>query len=728
MKVSRRAFLASTAITAGGAFAISFRMHDPWPLAKLFAATTDPFDLWIQIQSDGKTILTVEKCEMGQGVFTGLPMILAEEAELDWNTVTVQQSLESSGTGGSGSTSGSYLPLRRAGAVVREAMIGAAAHEWSVPKEGCVAQQSRVTHRASGRSLAYCDLVSTARRLPLPDIEHVPLKNPSDFKLIGHLTPALDIPGKVQGTACFGFDVRLPGMVFAIIARCPVFGGKAVSYDSSKALAVPGVLQVFEIEPRGFRIYSAGGVVVVAQSTWAALEGRRALTIKWDYGPHRNESSDALSEDLRRALTSEGKIIRDDGKVDRAFELGAERLEAIYEFPFLAHAAMEPMNATILLRKDKCEVWCPSQSPDWVRSAIAKELAMKESQVLVHTTFMGGGFGRRYIADYPTEAAQIARHVNGPVQLVWSREDDMTHDFYRPASYHRLRGAVDHSGNIVAWSHHIASTSIRAQWDPPETVKPESAEIGGAVHIPYSPPAIRVSYTPVESAVPRGWWRSVEHSFNGFAVECFIDELAVAAKQDPYLFRKANFLEAARQSTKSDGPTDDGHTDCNRLIAVLDLAAQRAGWGSPMRKNQGRGIACGTAYGYVAQVAEVTLRDGRIKVDRVVAAVDCGQVVNPNGVRQQIEGGIIFGLSAVLKGQITISQGQVEQTNFSGYELIRMPESPAIEVHLIENHFEPSGIGEAGVPLIGPAIANAVFAATGKRLRKLPLRPDKLAT
>ena len=718
MKVSRRAFLASSAAVGGG-LVIGFRMHGSLHVAQK-ATKNNPFDAWIQIQPDGKTILILEKCEMGQGVFTALPMILADEAELDWKAVTVRQSLESTGTGGSGSVSGGYLPLRRAGAVVREAMIGAAAHKWSVPKESCVAQQSRVLHAASGRSFAYGELVATARRLPLPDGERVLLKNPSDFKLIGHATPALDIPEKVLGATCFGLDVRLPGMVFAVVARCPVFGGTVTTYDASKAHAVPGVLKVFEIEPRGFRIYSTGGVVVVARSSWAAMQGRKALAITWNYGPHGNESSDALSGKLRQALTAEGKIIRNDGEVDRAFVTSSKRVEATYEFPFLAHATMEPMNTAIHLQSDTCEVWCPSQSPDWARSAIAKELGFKEHQVIVHATFMGGGFGRRYIGDYPTEAAQIARHVDGPVQLVWSREDDMTHDFYRPASRHKLEGALDRNGKITAWSHHIASTSIRAQWDPPETAKPESAEIGGAVNHPYPFAAIRVSYTAVDSAVPRGWWRSVEHSFNEFAVECFLDELAVAAKQDRYLFRKTLLSKGLSPSAKSGkGP------DFNRLIAVLDLAAEKSGWGTPMQKHQGRGIACGAAYGYLAQVAEVTVRDGNIQVDRLVTAVDCGQIINPDGVRQQIEGGIIFALSAVLKGQITIANGQVQQKNFDGYDLIRMPESPRIEVHLVDNHFDPSGIGEAGIPCVGPAVANALFDAAGKRLRKLPLRLDE---
>jgi isoquinoline 1-oxidoreductase beta subunit len=429
-----------------------------------------------------------------------------------------------------------------------------------------------------------------------------------------------------------------------------------------------------------------------------------------------------LNAALHQALTTKGKVVRNEGDADKVLAGSKNIVNAAYEFPFLAHATMEPMNTTIQLQSERCEAWCPSQSPDWARSAIAKELGLKEQQVVVHTTFMGGGFGRRYIGDYPTEAAQVARHIENPVQLVWSREDDMTHDFYRPASFHRLQGALDSGGHVTAWSHHIASTSIRVQWDSPATAKPESAEIGGAVNPPYWFPAIKVSYTPVNSAVPRGWWRSVENSFNGFVVESFMDEMAVSAGKDPYLFRRENLLEMLQhRANKPDAP------DIERLITVLDLAAKKAGWSSPMAKGRGRGIACGTAYGYLAQVVEVTIADDGIRVDRVVTAVDCGQIVNPNGVQQQIEGGIVFALSAVLKGKITIAGGQVQQTNFDGYDLIRMPESPRVEVYFVENHLSPSGIGEAAVPYLGPAVANACFAATGKRLRKLPLNLDEEA-
>jgi isoquinoline 1-oxidoreductase subunit beta len=718
MNMSRRTFLVSSgAAAAGGALVVGFHLYGHGDGAT--PSHPDPLESWIELRPDGKAVLTLEKCEMGQGVYTGLPRILAEEAELDWSSVIVRQSLRSTGTGGSGSTSDGYLLLRRAGAVVREAMLGAAAHKWRVSKESCIARQSIVTHSASGRTLPYKELVSIARELPLPTPDHVPLKDPSQFRLIGKVTPALDIPAKVMGDACFGLDVRPPGMVFAVVARCPTFGGKVATYDARKALLVPGVLQVFEIEPRPIPVGTAGGVVVVARTTWAAFEGRKALNITWDDGPHRDESTKALSASLHEALARQAKIVRDDGDVEHALRTAVRRVEATYEFPFLAHAPMEPMNTTVHLQGATCEVWCPSQSPDWARSAIAKELGFNEADVTVHATFMGGGFGRRFVADYPVEAAQIARHVSRPVQLVWSREDDMAQSLYRPACCHQFKGALNHDGKVVAWSNSIASTSIRVYWDPPKKVKPESQEIGGAVNFAYPVPAVRVAYTPVASGVPRMWWRSVENSFNGFAVECFMDELAVAARRDPYAFRRSH-LTGSAASVRRKG------ADLNRLVAVLDLAAQKSGWKNPRGRQRGRGIACGTAYGYLAMVAEVTVEAHNIKVDRVIAAVDCGQIVNPDGARQQIEGGIIFALSAALKGEITIADGRVQQSNFNGYDVVRMPESPAIEVYFVENHEAPSGLGEAAVPLLAPAVANAVFDATGRRLRKLPLRLEEV--
>ena len=723
MPVSRRAFIAGTTV-AGAGLIIGVRL----PGSLLFAqdakkTPTNPFEAWVHVKPSGEISLIVAKSEMGQGIRTGLAVPLAEEAEVDLNSVTVEQAetrpdiYPHLGTGGSSSTRENYMSLRRAGATVRLLMITAAAARWNVPPTECVAKKGTVLHRNSSRSASYGELVEAAGKLPLPDPKTVPLKDAAKFELIGHPVPRVDVPTKVNGSAQFGLDMRVPEMLFAVVARCPTFGGKPGHFDVSQAKALPGVLDVFEIPALGDGMFTAGGVVVVADSTWTAIKARRALQIRWDNGPNASESSDALGESLRAAAAKPGKRVRNDGDVEAALSKSSKPIEAVYELPFQAHATMEPMNITIHARANECEVWAPTQSPDWVQRTVAQVLGMPPEKVIVHTTLMGGGFGRRYMADYPAEAAQIAKVVHKPVQLVWTREDDMTHDFYRPASCHRMRGALDAQGHPSAWSHTIASTSIRAFWD--SKAPPEEQEVGGAAQMPYSIPNVRLEYNPAASSVPRAWWRSVENSFNGFAVESFIDELAAAAGRDPFQFRKA--LLVKRTSTK---PPGDDDVDPERLRAVLDLAAEKSGWGKPLPKGKGRGIASFSSFGsYFAEVAEVSVADDKtFKIDRVVAVVDCGPVVNPESVRSQTEGAIIYGLSAALKNEITIKNGAVEQTNFDGYDPIRINEAPPIEVYLAPNGDDPGGMGEPALPPIAPAVANAIFAATGKRLRKLPLQ------
>ena len=724
MPVSRRAFIAKTTL-AGGGLMLGLRL----PGSMLFAADAkkplpSPFDAWVHVKPSGEISLIVAKSEMGQGIRTGLAMILAEEAEVDLNSVTVVQAetrpdiYTHMGTGGSSSTMETYTPLRRAGATVRKLMITAAAEKWKVPRTQCVAKKGVVLHRGSSRKATYGELVEAATKLPLPDPDSVPLKDASQFKLIGHPFPRVDIPAKVNGSAQFGLDVRVPDMLFAVVARCPTFGGKPAHFDAASAKAVPGVLNVFEIPALGADKFSAGGVVVVADSTWTAIKARHALQITWDNGPNVSESSEALSQALRAAAAKPGKRVRNDGDLDAAMSKSSKPVEAVYELPFLAHATMEPMNITIVPRDRDCEVWAPTQSPDWVQRTVAQVLGMPADKVIVHTTLMGGGFGRRYMADYPAEAAQIAKVVQKPLQLVWTREDDMTHDFYRPASCHHMRGAVTANGHPSAWSHTIASTSINGFWNP-EKNKPEESEVGGALQMPYAIPNVRLEYHPVASSIPRAWWRSVENSFNGFAVESFIDELAAAAKQDPFQFRKA--LLVKQKSTK---PAGDEDVAPERLRKVLELAAMKAGWGKPMAKGKGRGIATFSSFGtYCAEVAEVSVADDKtLKIDRIVAVVDCGPVINPESVRSQTESAIIYGLSAALKNEITVKNGAIEQSNFDGYDPIRISEAPPIEVYLAPTGDDPSGMGEPALPPIAPAVANAIFAATGQRLRKLPFQ------
>jgi isoquinoline 1-oxidoreductase beta subunit len=727
-QISRRQFVVSGAAAGAGLF-IGVHFAAPLAVAQEDSkapkkAGPNPFDAYVHVRPNGQISLIVAKSEMGQGIKTGLAMILAEEAAVDWKSVTVEQAetrpdlYAHMGTGGSGSTMESYKPLRQAGATVRELMTTAAAAKWSVPHSECMASRGAVGHAKSSRSASYGELLEAAQKLPLPDPEKVPLKNEKDFELIGHDTPRVDIPSKVNGSAQFGIDVRVPGMLFAMVARCPTFGGKVAHFDPAKAKATPGVHDVFEIPPLGRDMFTAGGVVVVADSTWSAMRGRDALQITWDNGPSASTSTDALRAALRAAAGKPGKRIRNDGNVDASLPAGAKRVEAVYEFPYLAHATMEPMNITAHARNGEAEVWAPTQSPDWVQGTVAKVLGLKPEKVIVHTTLMGGGFGRRYMADYPAEVAQIAKVVGKPVQLVWSREDDMTHDFYRPMACHQMRGAVDASGKPLAWSHGLASTAIGAWWNPPENPKIEESEIGGAEQMPYAIPNVRLEYNNVPSPVPPLWWRSVEHSFNGFAVECFIDELAAAAGKDAVEFRRSLLIKPANWKAKNDEDPDPA-----RLRGVLDLAAEKVGWGAPLPKGTGRGIATYHSFGsYIAEAAEVTVTGNSFKIDRIVAAIDCGQIVNPESVRAQAESAVIYGLSAALKNEITIKNGAVEQTNFDGYDPLRISEAPLIEVHLLQSKEDPGGMGEPALPPAAPAVANAIFAASGQRLRRLPFQ------
>ncbi|HKV78606.1 MAG TPA: xanthine dehydrogenase family protein molybdopterin-binding subunit [Candidatus Sulfotelmatobacter sp.] len=727
MVISRRTFVAQATV-AGAGLVIGVRLAPVEAFAQENEKgpkkpVVNPFDAYVQVKPDGKISLIVAKSEMGQGIKTGLAMLLAEEAEVDFNSVSVEQAetrpdiYAHMGTGGSGSTMENFMPLRRAGAMARELMISAAAEKWSVSRNECKAKNGAVLHEKSSRRASYGELVEAAMRLPLPDPEKVALKDESDFELIGHSTPRVDIPSKVNGSAVFGLDVRVPEMLFAVVARCPTFGGKHAHFDGTKAKAVPGVRQVFEIPALGRDMFTAGGVAVVADSTWAAMQGREALQITWENGAAAAESTNTLHTALHTGAGKPGKRVRNDGDVDAVLSNGAKHVEATYEFPFLAHATMEPMNITVHARSGEAEVWAPTQSPDWVQRTVAKILDLKPETVVVHTTLMGGGFGRRYMADYPAEAAQLAKVVGKPVQLVWSREDDMTHDFYRPAACHQMKGAVDQNGRPLAWSHTIASTSIEAYWHP-DAGKPESSEVGGAEQMPYAIPNVRLEYNHVSSAVPPLWWRSVEHSFNGFAVECFIDELAAAAGRDPVQFRKTLLVKPENWKAKNEEDPDPA-----RLRAVMELAAEKSGWGNPLPKGKGRGIATYHSFGsYICEVAEVTVQGSSFKVDRMVAAIDCGQIVNPESVRAQAESAIIYGLSAALKNEITVRNGAIEQTNFDGYDPIRISEAPPIEVHLMKSKEEPGGMGEPALPPAAPAVANAIFAACGKRVRKLPFQ------
>jgi len=734
--LDRRSFLKISA-AAGTGLWIGFHLpasnaQENETAAKQEKKPPNPLNAWIHVSPDNHVILIVGKSEMGQGIMTTLPMILAEELSLDWKTVRIQQAptdpaIYDLGTGGSGSVAGSYLPLRRAGAAAREMFITAAAQHWNVNPDTCVARDGGILHGARKNFLTYGELAEAAAKLPVPDFKTVPLKNSSDFTIVGHDVRRYEGTEKINGAAKFGIDSRVPGMQYAVIARCPIFGGKLKSFDAAKAKAVPGVIDVFPVDPVGSSAFTAGGVVVVADSSWAAIQGRKALQVSWDQGPHAPESSDSLRQQFLANAAQPGKVVRNDGDADAAISSATKKVDVVYEFPFAAHATMEPMNCTVHIRPDGAEAWVPTQAPQWAQDVIAGVSGLPRDSVIVHTTLMGGGFGRRYMGDFVMEAAQVAKVTLKPIMVLWTREDDMQHDFYRPASYHHLSGAVDTDGNLAAWKHFQTSTSIDAMWSPKGKETPENSEFATAIFIPYHTPNYRIEYTVAQSAVPRAWWRSVEHSTSGFVVESFVDELAAAAGADPLAFR-LRLIGDDRTIPDFSNPKEGKPLVTSRLKGVLNLAAHQAPWGKPLPKGHAQGIATYYSFeSYTACVAEVSVENRAIKVHRLVYAVDCGRPINPNGVAAQVEGAAIYGLSAALYDAITIRDGRVEQSNFNDYAMPRIAATPKTEVYVVPSNEEPTGIGEPGLPVVVPSICNAVFAATGKRLRRFPIRNEDLA-
>ena len=741
-KISRRTFLATSGLT-GAALVVGFYIHHEHSAHE--AAKEISPNAWLRITPDNRITVLVEIPEMGQGPRTVDMMMLAEELEVDPANIQVEQApvdqdiYKNLVTGGSGGTGSAWDYMRKVGAQAREMLRTAAAQQWKVPKGECRAENGGIVHPSSGQRLSYGELVTAAMKLQVPRADEIKLKEARDFRIIGKDTPRVDIPSKVNGSAKFGIDVRVPGMLFAVIARCPHFGGKLQSFDGSAAKSVPGVRAVFTIPPMAdfdprlkINPNVAGGVAVVANSTWAAMQGRKALKITWDKGPHADESTDSIRQRMQQGASGEPSIvIANRGDAAKALQSNPQKIEATYELPFQAHATMEPMNTTVHVRPDGIEVWSPTQTGNILQDEIATLSGFPLDKVTVHMLLCGGSFGRRYQWDYGAEAWLVAKQMNAPVQLLWTREDDMRRDFYRPYSYHRLAGALDAGGNIAAWSHRIVSTPIRPVFESPEAMKDPKRvarqELGIADIVPYQPANFLLDYSPVASPVPRAWWRSVAASFNGFALECFVDELAHLAGEDPLSFRM-RLVPADRKLPNPRDP-EDGSLDTTRFRNTLKLAAEKSGWGTAMGPGFGRGIACNFSFGsYIAHVAEVSVdKDGTPHVHRIVSAVDCATAVNPDGVRAMTEGGINFALTQVLNGEITIKDAAPEQSNFDGYQVLRMNDAPEVEVHIVPSDGDPGGMGETAVPPLAPAVANAVFAATGKRIRRLPIDPAFLA-
>ena len=691
---------------------------------------------WLVITPDNRITIYTETPEMGQGTRTAETMALAEELDADWSTIDVQQAPTNPSVyhhltaGGSGSTTENWTNMRRAGAQAREMLLSAASLQWNVEKSDLRAENGTVIHVPTGRRITYGGLVDTASKLTLPKIEEVPLKNPNAFRLVGKSTGRVDTRSKVNGSAIFGIDVRVPNMLFAVIARCPHFGGKLVTCDDKAAKAVPGVQAVFPISsilprPTQSMDRTAGGVAVVANSTWAAIQGRKALQLTWDKGPGAHESTGSLQKALREQTDLPPSYVPvNQGDASQELARAGNKIEAFYELPFQAHATMEPMNTTVHIREDGIEVWSPTQGGDVTQAEIAALAGLPLEKVTVHVTLSGGSFGRRLQWDFPAETWQIAKEVKRPVQLLFTREDDMRHDFYRPYVLHHLSGSLDGQGNIAAWLHRVSSTAIHGYYGPASKLADPAyvagPELGGSPMIPYGPRHFRVEYRPVDSVVPRAWWRSVQMAPNAFATESFIDELAHAAQRDPYEFR----MRLLKDDRKISSPGDLTYSNQTRKYrGVLQLAAEKAHWNEPLPKGQGRGIACYIFGGsYIAQVAEVSVeQNGALRVLRVVSAIDCGLPVNPDSVRAQIEGGINYALTTVLSGEITIKEGAVEQSNFHDYKVLRMRDAPDIEVYIVPGTDEPaSGVGEIGVTALAPAVANAIFAACGRRVRRFP--------
>ena len=715
---ARRRFLKDSAAVAGG-LVIAFYL--PSKGGRAYAAETPPGkqavyppNAFIRIAPDDSVTIVVNKSEMGQGVYTSLPMLIAEELEADWSRISVESApvdavynhtrFPMQMTGGSSSIPSSWDQLRRIGASARMLLVRAAAESWTVPVGECRAENGVVYHDPSGQSASYGALSDVAATLPLPD--QVALKSPADFKIIGKPTKRLDTPAKINGTAQFGLDVYLPDMLTVLIARSPVFGGKVKSFDATEAQKLQNVQGVYQVPT---------GIAVAAYGFWPAKNARDLLKIEWEEGPGAKLSTPKMFAEYLRLAKTPGAVARKDGDTAKGFRKAYHTVTAEYEVPYLAHATMEPLNVAVDLKPDHCTIWTGTQMQTVDRNMAAAIAGLKPEQVEIHTTFLGGGFGRRANpkSDFVIEAVQVAKVIGKPVKVVWSREDDTRGGFYRPMWADHISAGIAKNGKPVAWKHTIVGQSIVASTMFEAFIMHngiDATSVEGAADIPYQIPNLQVDLHTTSNEVPVQWWRSVGHSHTAFVVETMMDELAQLAKKDPISYRLGIL------------PLH------SRYRGVLNLAADKAGWSdATLPEGHAYGVAVHQSFdSYVAEIAEVSLEGGRIRVHRVVAAVDCGLVINPDGVQQQIESAIAYGLSAALHGEITLDRGRVMQSNFDNYPPLRLSEMPQVEVHFFDSHEPPSGIGEPGLPPIAPAVANAVFKLTGKRLRRMPFDKEKL--
>jgi CO/xanthine dehydrogenase Mo-binding subunit len=703
----RRSFIKASLGAAGGLM-LSFYLPAGGVRAAAALTAFQP-NAFIIIGGDGQVTTVVPFAEMGQGVYTSIPMLIAEELEVDLAKIKVEHAPADKRyahpmfgvqlTGASASVRGAWKPMREAGAAARIMLVSAAAATWNVAPDSCKAANGQVLHSASGRKLGYGALAAKAAQMPVP--KEIPLKPQSAFRLIGTPAKRLDTPAKVNGTAKFGIDAQVPGMKVAAVVACPVFGGKVGSVDDSKALAVKGVRKVVKLDD---------AVAVIADHTGAARKGLAALVITWNEGANASFSTAEWERRLEEAAKGKGLVAVNEGNYSELVAGGAKTTSAVYFAPALAHATMEPMNCTARVSKDGVDIWTGTQAPGRVKAFVAEALKIDPAKVTVHNHLLGGGFGRRLEADYPVQAALIASQLPYPVKVIWSREEDMRHDVYRPFYRDELSVAFDAQGMPVGFSHRLVGSSIEARYAPEWLNKGVDTDAIDTAESVYGFKHKYVEYGAMESPVPTGFWRGVGPTHNTFVIESFIDELAFAAKKDPVEYRRALL------------------TTQPRALAVLNLAAEKAGWGKKMEPGTGMGVSVMQGWGtFAASVVEVAVsKEGKVVLKKVTTAVDCGQPVNPDSVVAQMEGGQVYGLTAALYGKLTLENGRVVQSNFHDYQVLRLNEVPPIEVHVVKSTESPGGMGEIGTAVSGPAVANAVFAATGKRLRRLPLEADLL--